>query len=134
MKPEAVFPNIGKSNLLFQTPAIGLNKEQCPIVRETGYSMPQFIFCVEGEGVLETEGKVFQLPAGTVFFLPEGREHRYYGKGKWVTSWISLAGVGLTPDVPVEVDDALYLEIYYGNVALEDDPQVQAAVAALKAN
>ena len=45
MKPEAVFPNIGKSNLLFQTPAIGLNKEQCPIVRETGYSMPQFIFC-----------------------------------------------------------------------------------------
>ena len=36
MKPEAVFPNIGKTKLLYQTPAIGLNKEQCPIVRETG--------------------------------------------------------------------------------------------------
>ena len=67
MKPEAVFPNIGKSKLLFQTPAIGLNKEQCPIVRETGYCLPQFIFCVEGEGVLETEGKVFQLEQGCVF-------------------------------------------------------------------
>ena len=95
MKPEAVFPNIGKSKLLFQTPAIGLNKEQCPIVRETGYCLPQFIFCVEGEGVLETEGKVFPLEQGSVFYLPEGREHRYYGKGKWVTSWIHLAGEGM---------------------------------------
>ena len=71
MKPEAVFPNIGKTKLLYQTPAVGLNKEQCPIVRETGYSLPQFIFCAEGEGVLETEGKVFELPEGSVFFLPE---------------------------------------------------------------
>ena len=95
MKPEAVFPNIGKSRLLFQTPAVGLNKDQCPIVRENGYCLPQFIYCVEGEGVLETEGKVFQLEAGDVFFLPEGREHRYYGKGKWITSWIHLAGEGM---------------------------------------
>lgn len=95
MKPEAIFPNIGRSKLLFQTPAIGLNKEQPPIVRENGYNLPQLLFSVEGEGILETEGRVFQIEQGGVFFLPEGREHRYHGKGKWVTSWIHLAGEGM---------------------------------------
>ncbi len=95
MKSEAVFPNIGKVKLPFQTPAVGLNKEQCPIVRENGYGFPQFIFCMEGEGVLETEGKTFEIQEGGIFFLPEGREHRYHGKGRWVTSWIHLAGDGV---------------------------------------
>jgi len=92
MKPEAVFPNIKKAKLPFLTPAVGLNKEQCPIVRESGYCLPQLIYCVEGEGVLETEGKVFEISTGSIFFLPAKREHRYYGKDKWVTSWIHLAG------------------------------------------
>lgn len=92
MKSEAIFPNIGNTKLPFLTPAVGLNKEQCPIVRENGYGVPQLIFCIEGEGVLETEGKVFEVEEGGIFFLPEGREHRYYGKGKWVTSWIHLTG------------------------------------------
>lgn len=92
MKPEAVFPNIKKAKLPFLTPAVGLNKEQCPIVREAGYCLPQLIYCVEGEGVLETEGKVFQIDTGSIFFLPAKREHRYYGKDRWVTSWIHLAG------------------------------------------
>ncbi|MGN1085389.1 MAG: AraC family transcriptional regulator [Lachnospiraceae bacterium] len=92
MKSEAVFPNIGKSKLPFQTPAVGLNKKQCPIVRESGYCLPQLIFSAEGEGVLETEGKVFSVKEGGIFFLPAEREHRYYGKGEWVTSWIHLAG------------------------------------------
>lgn len=54
--------------------------------------------------------------------------------GKYFTpAGVSLAEVGgLTPDQVVEVDDELYLDIYYGNVAAEDDPQIQAAVAVLK--
>lgn len=95
MKSEAIFPNVGKTKLPFLTPAVGLNKEQCPIVRESGYCLPQLIYCVEGEGELETEGKVFQVGVGDIFFLPAKREHRYHGKGKWVTSWIHLTGEGM---------------------------------------
>lgn len=93
MKSEAVFPNIGEKKLPFHTPAIGLNKTQCSIVRENGYYLPQIIMSVEGEGVLETEGKTFAIGEGAVFFLPANREHRYHGKdANWITSWISLAG------------------------------------------
>ena len=54
--------------------------------------------------------------------------------GKYTTpNGISLADVGLTPDVTVDVDEEMYLEIYYGNVAPEEDPQIQAAAEALKA-
>ena len=54
--------------------------------------------------------------------------------GKYTTpNGVSLADVGLTPDILVEVDDELYMEIYYGNVAPEEDPQIQAAIEALKA-
>ena len=52
--------------------------------------------------------------------------------GKYTTpNGVSLADVGLTPDVLAEVDDELYMEIYYGNVAPEEDPQIQAAIKAL---
>ncbi|MCH5272242.1 MAG: helix-turn-helix transcriptional regulator [Lachnospiraceae bacterium] len=108
MKSEAIFPNIGKTKLPFVTPAIGLNKEQCPIVRESGYCLPQLIFGVEGEGVLETEGKIFSVHTGDIFFLPAKREHRYYGKGKWVTSWIHLAGEGMQQALEsLELKDAV---------------------------
>ena len=54
--------------------------------------------------------------------------------GKYYTrSGISLAEQGgLTPDKIVEVDDDTYMQIYYGNVAPEDDPQIQAALEVLK--
>lgn len=71
--------------------------------------------------------QAFVLSDGSAVSLSVGK---YYTPGG-----VSLAEVGgLTPDTVVEVTDEMYLNIYYGNVALEDDPQVQAAVAALKAN
>lgn len=54
--------------------------------------------------------------------------------GKYTTpNGVSLADVGLTPDILVDVDEELYLQLYYGNVAPEEDPQIQAAAEALKA-
>ena len=44
---------------------------------------------------------------------------------------VDLTDVGLTPDIPVEVDEEMYLKIYYGQVPPAEDPQIQAAVAAL---
>ena len=52
--------------------------------------------------------------------------------GKYCTpNGVSLSDVGLTPDVLVEVDEELYLDIYYGMATPEEDPQIQAAIAAL---
>lgn len=54
--------------------------------------------------------------------------------GKYTTpKGVSLADVGLTPDITVNVDEEQYLEIYYGNVAPMEDPQILAAIEALKA-
>lgn len=52
--------------------------------------------------------------------------------GKYCTpNGVSLSDVGLTPDILVEVDEQTYQNIYYGTLDPEEDPQVQAAVAAL---
>lgn len=52
--------------------------------------------------------------------------------GKYYTpKGISLADVGLTPDVPVEVTDEIFAQLYYGMLEPQEDPQIQAAVAAL---
>ena len=53
--------------------------------------------------------------------------------GKYYTpKGISLEGVGITPDVEITVDESTYADIYYGQLAPEEDPQVQAAADALK--
>lgn len=44
----------------------------------------------------------------------------------------SLADVGITPDVRVDVDQETASEILYGVCAPAEDPQIQAAVKALK--
>ena len=68
----------------------------------------------------------FELSDGSAVNLSVGK---YFTPGG-----VSLAEVGgLTPDVVVEVDDEMYLDIYYGNVKNEEDPQIQAALEALKA-
>jgi carboxyl-terminal processing protease len=52
--------------------------------------------------------------------------------GKYTTpNGVCLAGVGLSPDVIVEVDDETYLDIYSGMLEAAEDPQIQAAVDAL---
>lgn len=53
--------------------------------------------------------------------------------GKYYTpSGLSLQDVGITPDVEVAVDEETYTRIYYGQLAWEEDPQIHAAMEALK--
>lgn len=53
--------------------------------------------------------------------------------GKYYTpKGISLADVGITPDVEVSVDEEISSAIYYGTLTPEKDPQIQAAIKALK--
>ena len=52
--------------------------------------------------------------------------------GKYTTpKGVSLAGVGITPEIVVEVDADTELDIYTGLLAPEEDPQIRAAVEAL---
>ena len=68
--------------------------------------------------------QTYQLADGSAVGLSVGK---YY-----TPNGVSLAGVGITPDVVEEVDDEMFLEIYYGNVEPLDDPQILAAIEALK--
>ena len=53
--------------------------------------------------------------------------------GKYYTpKGVSLEGVGITPDVEVSVDEQTFVDIYYGQLAPMEDPQVLAALDALK--
>ena len=52
--------------------------------------------------------------------------------GKYCTpNGISLTDTGLTPDILVEPDAETYWKIYYEMIPAEEDPQIQAALAAL---
>lgn len=52
--------------------------------------------------------------------------------GKYTTpNGVSLQDVGITPEILVDVDDETYYRIYSGLLAPEEDPQIQAAVAAI---
>lgn len=53
--------------------------------------------------------------------------------GRYTTpNGVDLEGVGLTPDVIVEVDEETYAKIYAGILDPMEDPQVLAAINALK--
>ncbi len=53
--------------------------------------------------------------------------------GKYFTpKGVCLEGVGIEPDVPVEVDDETAAAIYAGTLDPMQDPQILAAIAALK--
>ena len=70
----------------------------------------------------------------TVIYLNDGSAVNL-SVGRYTTpKGVNLIGVGVTPDIVVEVDDETNVAIYAGILAPEDDPQIQAAVSALKAN
>jgi carboxyl-terminal processing protease len=77
----------------------------------------------------QTSGKgyfqvVYQLSDGSAVGL---------SIGKYVTpKGVSLEGVGITPDIPVEVTQEQAAAIYAGTMDPMEDPQILAAIAALK--
>ena len=74
-----------------------------------------------GKGYFQT---TYQLNDGSAVALSIGKY--FTPKGK------SLADVGITPDVVVTVDEETASAIYYDILAPEEDPQIQAALKALK--
>ncbi len=73
-----------------------------------------------GKGYFQT---TYRLNDGSAVALSIGEY--FTPKGK------NLAGVGITPDVEVPVDEETASGIYYGTLTPAEDPQIQAAVKAL---
>ena len=65
----------------------------------------------------------FVLSDGSAVALSTGR---YY-----TPNGVNLEGVGITPDVVVDVDEQTYKAIYFEELSPEEDPQIQAAISAL---
>lgn len=74
-----------------------------------------------GKGYFQT---TYKLNDGSAVALSIGEY--FTPKGK------NLAEVGVTPDVIIPVDEETASGIYYGTLTPEEDPQIQAAVKALK--
>ena len=74
-----------------------------------------------GKGYYQT---TYRLSDGSAVALSIGEYFTPSGK--------NLADVGITPDVEVPVDEETALNIYYGTLTPEEDPQIQAAIKALK--
>ncbi|MDF2926022.1 MAG: XylS/AraC transcriptional regulator [Paenibacillaceae bacterium] len=67
---------------------------QDPMSREEGFPDFQWIQCVAGEGMLETEGRQLHIAPGHGMLLYPNRKHRYYAvKEPWAVQWISFNGI-----------------------------------------
>lgn len=73
-----------------------------------------------GKGYFQT---TYQLSDGSAVSLSIGKY--FTPKGE------SLAEVGVTPDISIELDEETAGALYYGTLAPEEDPHIQAAIKAL---
>lgn len=105
------------------------------LVNDSSYSAAEFFAAALREydwAVLvgqQTQGKghsqqVYVLSDGSAVGVSTGRYTTPNG--------VDLEGVGLTPDVIVEVSDEVYGQIYAGTLEPMEDPQIVAAINALK--
>lgn len=67
--------------------------------------------------------QTFRLSDGSAVAISTGK---YY-----TPNGVNLEGVGITPDVIVDMDEDTYAALYYGELSIDEDPQVQAAISAL---
>jgi len=66
-----------------------------------------------------------------LFYLSDGSAINLSSMRYFTPNGICLAGIGLTPDIIVEIEDEEYVALYYDAVAREDDTQLQAAINAV---
>ena len=104
------------------------------LVNGSSYSAAEFFAAALSEYEVavvvgqQTTGKgyfqnTFQLSDGSAVAISTGRYKTPKG--------ISLEGVGITPDIPVEVDEETAYYIYAGTLDPMEDPQILAALDAL---
>ncbi len=105
------------------------------LVNASSYSAAEFFAAAlqeYGAGVVVGEKTVGKGYFQTTYRLSDGSAVAL-SIGKYYTpNGISLAETGVTPDEIIAVDEETAAEIYYGMLEPEEDPQLQAAIKALK--
>ncbi len=86
----------GVTDLPFYIISIGLHELQPRIDRPEGHEYDQFFYNSCGSGWLEMNGKLYELPEGSAFFIPAYVPHSYYPDGDiWDVRWMVPSGSAL---------------------------------------
>lgn len=67
-----------------------------------------------------------------LFYLSDGSAINLSNAKYYTPKGECLAGVGLTPDVEIDIDYEEYYGVYYGTLSHEEDSQLQAALESVK--
>lgn len=105
---DIVYSVIGEQiHLPFYVSGVGIADPEYHIFRENGLISHQILFTASGTGCLEIDGKSYEMPEGSLFYVKPGVVHKYYPKeeGKWKTCWVVFRG---------EMLDALMENMGYG--------------------
>lgn len=124
----------GKESLEYSDAESKLEMPMAVLVNEDSYSAAELFAAVLQEYEWATvfgtgtSGKgnyqqTFSLSDGSAVAVSTGHYTTPNG--------VNLEGVGITPDMEIDVDDETYYKIYYGLLAKEDDIQLQAAIESL---
>ena len=107
------------------------------LVNDSSYSAAEYFAAVLQEygyadvvGV-PTSGKGYSQ---TPITLSDGSVLSLSTMSYYTPSGISLEGVGITPDVTLEVSEEEYLALYTSTLSHEDDSQLQLAIETVKSN
>ena len=91
---ESIYPVIGSEQQLpFYLTGIGISDPEYDVIREQGLVSHQFLFTLDGEGVLTIDGKDYELGKNSCLYLSPKLPHRYHPRNdNWKTAWIVFRG------------------------------------------
>ena len=77
---------------------VGIDNQQPPVLRKSGFLYHQFLFVMEGTGIFEYDNKKVVIKPGSCVFIPKHIPHAYYSCcKKLTTAWISFDGAFAEP-------------------------------------
>lgn len=122
-----MYPSLeGVENFPFYLISIGLHELQPRIEKQQGHEYDQFFFNTSGSGWLELDGKKYELPESSAFFIPAHVPHCYYPDGDvWDVRWMVPGGSGL---------QQLYKELNLegGVYQLEDETELDVILSKMR--
>ncbi|TCS78082.1 AraC-like DNA-binding protein [Muricomes intestini] len=62
--------------------------------REEGADQYILIYCVDGKGIIEVDGKTYSIKKAEAFCIPRGKRHKYYADNQdpWSILWVHFKG------------------------------------------
>lgn len=84
--------------------------------REDGADQYILIYCTEGKGTIELDGKKYLLQESDVFCIPRGEKHRYYADKEepWSILWVHFKGENVIY-FPVEERKIVHIHSKHSN-------------------